>query len=126
MYTLGTRRTFTAEHYLMGGEFGDEGLRHSHHYTLEAALENNSLNQQGFVADIIQVEQVLDIIVAELQDSLLNNLPELQGLNPSIENLATFIARKLSHELSKEEPEAISITIWEDDKAWAKYRLDRP
>lgn len=122
MYTLGLRRSFTAKHFLTGGDFGEENHLHSHSYTLDALLEREELNNYGFVADITVVEQALDKIVQKLQGAVLNEIPELQGLNPSIEHLARFLAQSLSRELESEGPAAVSTAIWEDDLAWAGYR----
>ena len=123
MYTLGLKRDFTAKHFLIGRDFGDENHLHSHSYTLDAVLERQSLNYYGFVADITLVEQVLDKIAGKLQGAVLNDIPDLQGLNPSIEHLARFVAHSLSRDLESENPEAISVTVWEDDQARAGYRL---
>ena len=123
MYTLGLKRSFTARHFLIGGDFGEENHLHSHDYTLEAVLERENLNRYGFVADITLVEQILDKFTGQLHGAVLNEIPELEGLNPSIEHLARFAAQRLSLDLHSEDPAAISATLWEDDQAWAGYRL---
>lgn len=122
MYTLGLKRTFTAKHFLIGGDFGEENHLHSHFYTLDTILEKQNLNDQGFVADITLVEQVLDKITSKLQGAVLNEIPELKDLNPSIEHLARFVVHKISKDLQSENLTAISATIWEDNQAWAGYR----
>ncbi len=69
------------------------------------------------------MDQVLDIITGQLQGTVLNEIPDMQGLNPSIENLARIVSQRLSSALESETLAAISAKLWEDEQAWAEYRL---
>lgn len=122
MYSLGMRREFSARHYLIGGDWGEENIEHAHRYQLELILEKKELDQHGFLVDIVEVERHLTEAVAGIEGKTLNDLKTFQGGNPSIERLAKifhdiFIERLASFDLS-----SITITIWEDDIAWTSYR----
>ena len=122
MYTLGVRREFTARHYLVGGEFGAEGVEHHHRYQLEVVLEAESLNNHGFLVDIVEVDSHLDAVVEGVRDQTLNDLAPFAGLNPSIERLATIIHQDLRSRLSTAGLASLAVTVWEDEIAWTSYR----
>ena len=121
MYTLGVRRTFSARHYLVGGDWGDENSEHSHNYQLELVLEKEELDRHGFLVDIVEVEHHLDAVMAAFQDQTLNTLAAFVGINPSIERLATVIHDIFRERLHSFHLEALTVTIWEDDIAWTSY-----
>ena len=56
-YCLCVQRDFVAQHYLIGGDWGAENLRHSHHFVLELRLHGSALDQHGYMVDIVDVER---------------------------------------------------------------------
>ncbi len=122
MYQLGVRREFIARHYLIGGDWGAENIEHSHRYQVELALEKADLDRNGFLVDIVDVERHMDDIVAGFQDKTLNALAAFEGINPSIERLATVIHDLSRQRLAHFQPASLAVTIWEDDIAWTSYR----
>lgn len=123
MYTLAVQRKFTAQHYLIGGDWGAENDWHSHHYTLELQLEGERLNQHGYLVDIVQVEAALDALVHHYRDKTLNDLPEFAGLNPSIEHFARIAAERLAPTVAAPNLSALRLRIWENEIAWTAYHL---
>ena len=122
MYSLGVRREFSARHYLIGGDWGEENTEHTHRYRMELVLEAVSLDRHGFLVDIVEVEGHLDEVAAEFHGKTLNALPAFEGLNPSIERLATVIHDTFRQRLAHLRLAALAVTIWEDDIAWTSYR----
>ena len=122
MYHLGAARKFNARHYLVGGDWGDENIEHSHCYHMELILEKKSLDRHGFLVDIVEVERHLDEVVADVQDKTLNALDAFAGINPSIEQLATLLHKIFSKRLESFHLEALTVKIQEDDIAWTSYR----
>ena len=122
MYSLGVRREFTARHYLIGGDWGDENIEHAHRYRMELLLEAEALDRHGFLVDIVEVERHLDEITAEFQGRTLNALAVFAGLNPSIERLATILHDAFRARLAHFHLAALAVIIWEDDIAWTSYR----
>jgi len=55
-----------------------------------------------------------------------NELPEFEGLNPSIEHFARILCRSLAGRLKAPNLAAITVKIWENEIAWARYRLALP
>jgi len=124
MYTVAVRRNFVAQHYLVGGDWGEENSPHSHHYQVEVALSGRRLDEHGYLVDIVDIETQLDALVASYRDRTLNDLPEFAGLNPSIEHFARIFCRQLQARLPTGLVEAIRVTIWETGIAWAAYQTE--
>ena len=125
MYTLGVKREFIARHFLIGGDWGPENYPNSHHYILELQLEGRELDQHGYLVDIVEVEKHLDEIVNYYREQMLNDKPEFAGLNPSIENFSRILASSLSERIQAKNIAALKIVLWENESAWAAYRVER-
>lgn len=125
MYTLAVRRDFVAQHALIGGDWGAENQPHSHHYVLELQMEGAQLDRHGFLVDIVEVERTLNGLVAGFRDHLLNDLPEFTGLNPSLEAFSRILCVSLGKSLRVENISSIKVVLWENETAWASYRLER-
>lgn len=122
MYNLGVAREFNARHYLIGGDWGEENVEHSHHYRIELILEKKDLDRHGFLVDIVEVERHLDEVVADFQGQTLNALDAFAGVNPSIERLATILQKIFRERFESLQLEALTVKIWENDIAWTSYR----
>lgn len=125
MYTLAVRRDFIARHALIGGDWGAENQPHSHHYVLELQLEGAALDRHGYLVDILDVEAALNDLLARYRDHLLNDLPEFAGLNPSLEHFCRILAEALSGRIAAENIIALKALLWENESAWASYRVER-
>lgn len=125
MYTLGVRRDFIARHYLIGGDWGPENFPNSHHYVLELRLEGRELDKHGYLADIVDVEKNLDEVVNYFKEQMLNDKPEFEGLNPSIEHFARILATTLSERIKADNITELEVVLWENESAWAAYTLER-
>lgn len=123
MYTLAVKRDFVAQHFLIGGDWGAENSWHSHHYQVEVQLEGRELDQHGYMVDIVDVEHNLNAIVDHYRDKTLNELPEFAGLNPSIEHFTRIICTTLAERIKATNLDALTVKIWENEIAWAAYRL---
>ncbi|MCF7804264.1 MAG: 6-carboxytetrahydropterin synthase [Candidatus Marinimicrobia bacterium] len=121
MYTLSIQKSFVAQHYLIGGDFGPENELHSHPYRIDLRLTGNRLNEHGYLVDIDEVKSVLSDTVAIFQDTTLNDLPEFRDLNPSLEHFARIFCEKIASALETETLEEISVRLWEDESTWAEY-----
>ncbi len=122
MYTLAVQRDFIASHFLIGGDWGPENELHSHHYKIEVILEGKTLDQHGYLVDISDVEETLDLLCDQYRDKTLNELPEFSGLNPSIEHFTRCFCTALVDQIKPKNLAAVGIKIWENDIAWAAYR----
>ena len=125
MYTLAVRRDFIARHFLIGGDWGPENYPNSHHYILELQLSGPELDQHGYLCDIVDVEKHLDEIVTYYKEQMLNEKPEFEGLNPSIEHFARILATTLNKRIDAPNIVALKVVLWENESAWAAFSVDR-
>lgn len=126
MYTVAVQQELIAQHYLIGGDFGPENQPHSHHYRVEARLEGRELDPHGFLVDIDTLTAALQAAVGRFRDRMLNDLPEFEGLNPSLEHLCRILCRALAAGLPASAPCALRVSIWESPHAWAAYTRALP
>ncbi len=126
MYTLGVRRDFIARHFLIGGDWGPENFPNSHHYVLELQLQARDLDQHGYLVDIVDVSKHLDELIAYYSEKMLNDLPEFNGLNPSLEHFARILATSLDARISAQNICGLKVILWENENAWASFDVERP
>ncbi len=123
MYTVAVKRDFVAQHFLIGGDWGPENQRHSHHYAVEVQFEGERLDPHGYLVDIVDIEKNLNALVEHYRDQTLNGLPEFAGLNPSIEHFARILCQSLAARIQAETLTALTVKVWENEIAWADYKL---
>lgn len=123
MYTVAVKRDFVAQHFLIGGDWGAENEWHSHHYAVEVQLHGEALDRHGYLVDIVDIETHLNVLVAHYRDKTLNDLPEFAGLNPSIEHFARIFCTQLAERIQAETLTAVTVKLWENEIAWASFRL---
>ena len=124
IYALGVNTDFSAQHYLVGGDFGPVDELHAHDYRVEVVLEGDELDEHGFLVDIVRVKAELERLVERYRDATLNELPELAGVNPGLEALSRVFAESLRDGLDTGALSALAVKIWENERAWAQCRLE--
>jgi 6-pyruvoyltetrahydropterin/6-carboxytetrahydropterin synthase len=122
VYSLTVRTDFIAQHYLIGGDWGPENERNSHHYVLELELSGRELDEHGYLVDVVAVEAALREMRGYFSDRLLNDLPEFDGLNPSLEHFARILCRRLRNQLATPNLTGIAVRLWENEAVSASYR----
>jgi 6-pyruvoyltetrahydropterin/6-carboxytetrahydropterin synthase len=125
MYTVAVKRDFVAQHFLIGGDWGAENEWHSHHYQVEVQLHGATLDQHGYLVDIVDINNNLEALIAQYRDKTLNDLPEFKGLNPSLEHLARLFCQALSERIQAPNLSAVVVQMWENESTWAAYRQER-
>ncbi len=125
MYTLAIRREFIAQHFLIGGDWGAENERHSHHYQVEVQIEGDRLDHHGYLVDIIELEANFNYLLARYRDRVLNELPEFAGLNPSLEHFSRIFCQAIWERIRAANIQAVTLRLWESELAWASCRITR-
>ena len=125
MYTVAVKRDFVAQHFLVGGDWGVENQKHSHHYQVELQLQGSTLDEHGYLVDIVDIEANLNTLVAYYSDKTLNDLSEFAGLNPSLEHFARILCETLAERIKTTTVSVLTVKLWESEIAWAAYRKER-
>ena len=121
MYSLSLQRNFIARHYLVGGDWGPENNPHAHPYRVEICLSAAQLDRHGYLIDLDVLEQIIDACVDAYRDRLLNDLPEFEKTNPSIEHFCRRFFERFTTALGSNRFNRVAIRIWENEQAWAAY-----
>ncbi len=89
---------------------------HGHSFKVEIAVEGEVDPHIGWVYDHAEISQAMKPLVDRMDHAYLN---EIEGLeNPTIENMAAWLWRKLAHQL----PGLVEITIYETPSARCVFR----
>ena len=124
MYAVTVRDRFIAQYFLTVPDAGPEGEPHSREYGIELAFEGPELGTYGYLLDIDEAKAVLEAIEERYGDRLINNLPEFEDTNPSVERFAREIASRVIETMDLEgvgTVETLRVTLHEDESAWAAY-----
>ena len=121
MYTLAVKKDFIARHFLIGGDWGPENETNSHHFVMQIQLEAAELDKHGYLVDIVKIEEEMDTIIDYFSESMLNDLPEFEGLNPSLEHFSRIACRKLLEAITPPGSGKFTVRMWENESCWASY-----
>lgn len=125
MYRVCVQRAFTAQHYLIGGDWGAENQLHAHPYRLELELSGYDLDQHQYLVDIVAIEKALENQIAQVEGNVLNDLPPFKGVNPSLEYFARWLCESLSIAIEAANIVRVMVRLWENESAWASFELER-
>lgn len=123
------RETFNAAHQLRNPLLSDEENRrlfgkcvnmHGHNYALDVVVAGKIDDTSGYVLDLKRLSDIIfrEIIQHVDHCNLNTDVPWLEGLIPTAENLAVTFWKRLQREL----PEGLlrSVRVSESDKNWAE------
>lgn len=112
MIYLTRKCEFSASHYYHNPDWSEEQNRrvfgkcanlngHGHNYTLEVTVKGEIDATTGFVVDLKQLKDILNREVVDAMDHrhLNKEVPEFAVNNPTTENIAIAIWRRLSDKL---------------------------
>lgn len=108
MFTISVETSFWASHQLVTptSDCADEsgGLKeplHHHNWLVSAHVSSDKLNSMAVVMNFQELKAMVDNIVAEFDNTALNEISYFQQSNPSAENVARYIYEKLRTKLPK-------------------------
>lgn len=117
-FEVTTARSFAAAHQLKLYDGSLEPL-HGHNWRVKVTVGADRLDAIGVVMDFHELERLVDTILAPLHNSHLNDTMEFATLNPSAENVAYHVGRRL---LLPSPAVLLSVEVWETDTNSAIYR----
>jgi len=121
MYATTVLTDFVAQHYLTVPNPGLEGEPHSHHYEVELTFRGPELNEHDYLVDIDDAEATLSRLADRYRDTMLNDLAEFEGYNPSVERFARVVFQRVTEAVTDDTVTELRVRIWEDDEAAATY-----
>jgi 6-pyruvoyltetrahydropterin/6-carboxytetrahydropterin synthase len=122
-----TRRVhFSAAHRLHNPALSDEENAriygpcnhpnwHGHNYEMDVTVEGEPDPRTGYLVDLGELRDVAEEVIGQMDHRNLNlDVPWLQGVIPSTENLVVAIWNQLAPRLAR-------IVLWETPRNYAEY-----
>jgi 6-pyruvoyltetrahydropterin/6-carboxytetrahydropterin synthase len=119
-YTLKVVSDFAAAHSLRNYP-GDCSRLHGHNWKLEVEVQASKLDELGMAIDFKTVKQLTKKVSDELDHGFLNEIPPFDTLNPTAENIAAYIYRRLGEEINEPRVRVHAVTVWETERACVRY-----
>jgi len=121
IWRLTVTEGFCASHCLRGYEGPCENL-HGHNFGVEAVVEGERLDPKiEYLIDFKKLRGMVREILGELDHRHLNDVPAFTVENPSSENLARYIYKKLEQALTGQPVRLVSVSVLEKPASRATY-----
>jgi 6-pyruvoyltetrahydropterin/6-carboxytetrahydropterin synthase len=126
MYEITVQTEFCAGHSLVIG--GARERPHGHNWRVTAVIAGKSLDRDGVLCDFHTVEEVLEEICEPFVNENLDvQEPFVNGVNPSAENVAKYIATEMAARLDsglRPHARVWSVSVTEAPGCVATYRME--
>ena len=116
MYSLRVEGAFSSAHNLRGYKGKCEEL-HGHNWRVQINIKSDRLDKIGMVLDFKLLKNKLSACLEQMDHKYLNKLPYFKKVNPTSENIAAYIYKKLIVQT----PLLKSVTVWENNTSCATY-----
>lgn len=119
-YTLKVVTDFAAAHSLRNYSGNCERL-HGHNWKVEVEVTARELDEVGMGMDFKTIKRATKDFLDELDHYNLNDVPPFDRINPTAENIAAYIYRRLAERLNADRVWVSAVTIWETERACVRY-----
>ncbi len=119
-YTLKVVSDFAAAHALRDYP-GDCRKLHGHNWKVEVEASASELDELGMAIDFKEIKRHTKKVTDELDHQYLNDIPPFDTVNPTAENMAAYIYRRLGEELNNPRVRISAVTLWETERACVRY-----
>ncbi len=123
-YQLKTHVDFSAAHLLRGYD-GPCARLHGHNYRLEVEVEATRLDEIGLAVDFSEIRSAARAHIADFDHRHLNEIPPFDQLNPTAENVAAVLFRRLAATLNSDRVRVAAVTLSESERSSVRYTEDR-
>ncbi len=120
MFELEIDRVIATAHRLRGYDGACCNL-HGHNYKITAVLRAEKLDEIGIAVDFKKLKAELDALLNPYDHACLNDLPDFRELNPTSENIAKTLYKKLAAKMNDGNVRVRAIRVSESDSSRATY-----
>lgn len=119
-YELIVKSHFAAAHNLRNYRGKCEHL-HGHNWNVDITLTGRKLDKAGMLVDFKVVKSYLKSVLDRYDHSYLNELPDFKMVNPTTENIAYLIHKKLQTLLGRKGLKVSRVCVWESAECGGVY-----
>ena len=123
MFELDVIREFSSAHCLKG-YCGNCSEKHGHNWSVQVFIRSEKLDEIGIAVDFKALKRELDALLGELDHKELNSIPPFDKLNPTSENIAMYIYKRLSGKLNGNGVKVYRVRVGENASSGASYFED--
>ena len=123
MFELDVEREFSSAHHLKGYN-GNCSEKHGHNWGVQVFIRAEELDEIGIAVDFKALKRELDAILLELDHKDLNTVPPFDQINPTSENIAKTIYKRLAEKLNDSRVKVHRVRISENKSSGASYFED--
>lgn len=123
MFELDVIREFSSAHCLKG-YCGNCSEKHGHNWSVQVFIRSEKLDEIGIAVDFKALKRELDALLGELDHKDLNSIPPFDKLNPTSENIAMYIYKRLSGKLNGNGVKVYRVRVGENATSGASYFED--
>ena len=120
MYLLNVTDSFSAAHRLCGYQGACSNL-HGHNWKVRVGIACEQLDEIGMALDYGIIKGILGGILNIFDHEYLNELPLLEGQNPTSENLARIIFNEMAKGLQAYPARIKEVEIYESERSSVVY-----
>jgi len=121
MYEIGVRGRFSAAHRIEGYD-GSCAALHGHNWEVEVYVRGDRPDGSGMLLDFRRLKSDLNGVLELLDHHNLNDVPALEGRNPTSETIARFVFERVAGMLRGESCGVDRVTVRETADTAATYR----
>ena len=123
MFELDVIREFSSAHCLKG-YCGNCSEKHGHNWSVQVFIRSEKLDEIGIAVDFKALKRELDTLLGELDHKDLNSIPPFDKLNPTSENIAMYIYKRLSGKFNGNGVKVYRVRVGENASSGASYFED--
>jgi 6-pyruvoyltetrahydropterin/6-carboxytetrahydropterin synthase len=116
-YKLSVTKNFSSAHCLRKYKGKCENL-HGHNWKIKAVFCGTKLDKTGMLIDFTDIKKHLEKIILYLDHKFLNEIEPFNRINPTAENLASFILEQLKS-IEIENAKVCEVEVWENQSSCA-------
>lgn len=123
MFELNIRTHFSAAHHLVGYE-GMCATMHGHNWGVEVFVRGEELGATGMLVDFRVLKAAVRELMHEFDHKDLNASADFKSQNPTSENIARLVFKRLAAELNCKQYRIAKVTVCETPDSTASYFED--
>jgi 6-pyruvoyltetrahydropterin/6-carboxytetrahydropterin synthase len=116
-YKLSVFDNFSSAHFLRQYKGKCENL-HGHNWKVRVCLTGSKLDSSGMLIDFTDIKKHLSVIMTSLDHKCLNETPPFDKINPTAENIATYIFEQIQ-KLETGDINIYEVEVWESETSSA-------
>ena len=120
MFEISVVMDFSAAHNLRDYRGKCEKL-HGHNWQVEVVLCSDALDKGAMVMDFTLAKKKLKQVLKYFDHSYINETAYFKKNNPTSENIAKFIFKRMSEQVKRNKCKVARVSVWETPRSKATY-----